>query len=93
MVQGGSRTPKDIPPFVMAGKEPISYFGLNVVGLRRRGFSNELIDNIHHAYRLIYNSNLTLVDAIKQIKEEVPMSKEIEYIIDFVSNTQRGIIR
>ncbi len=93
MVQGGSRTSKDIPPFVMAGKEPISYFGLNVVGLRRRGFCNELIDNIHHAYRLIYNSNLKVAEAIQQIKEEVPMSKEIEYIIDFVGSSQRGIIR
>ena len=93
MVQGGSRTPKDIPPFIMAGKEPISYFGLNVVGLRRRGFSNELIDNIHHAYRLIYNANLTVAEAVEQIKAEVPMSKEIEYIIDFVSNSKRGIIR
>lgn len=93
MVQGGSRTPKDIPPFIMAGKEPISYFGLNVVGLRRRGFSNELIDHIHHAYRLIYNSNLTVTEAIEAIKQEVPMSKEIEYIIEFVSNSKRGIIR
>lgn len=93
MVQGGSRTPKDIPPFIMAGKEPISYFGLNVVGLRRRGFSNELIDNIHHAYRLIYNSNLTVAEAVEAIKQEVPMSKEIEYIIEFVSGSKRGIIR
>lgn len=93
MIQGGSRTPKDIPPFVMAGKEPISYFGLNVVGLRRRGFSNDVIDNIHHAYRLIYNSNLTISEAVDAIRAEVPMSKEIEYIIDFVANSKRGIIR
>ena len=77
----------------MAGKEPISYFGLNVVGLRRRGFSNALIDNIHHAYRLIYNSNLTITEAIEAIRQEVPMSKEIEYIIEFVSSSKRGIIR
>jgi len=93
MVQGGSRTPKDIPPFIMAGKEPISYFGLNVVGLRRRGLANDIIDNIHHAYRLIYNSNLTVAEAIEAIKAEVPMSKEIEYIIEFVGGSKRGIIR
>ena len=81
MIQGGSRTSKDIPPFIIGGKEPISYCGLNIVGLRRRGFSPELIENIHNAYRLIYNSNLTVNEAVEQIKEQIPMSKEIEYII------------
>lgn len=93
MVQGGSRTSKDIPPFIIGGREPIAYAGLNIIGLRRRGFSNEIIDNIHHAYRLIYNCNLTVAEAIEQIKAEVPMSKEIEYIIDFVAASTRGIIR
>ncbi len=93
MVQGGSRTSKDIPPFVIGGKEPIAYCGLNIIGLRRRGFSAELIENIHNAYRLVYNSNLTVNEAVAQIKENIPMSKEIEYIIDFVSASQRGIIR
>ena len=93
MVQGGSRTSKDIPPYIMAGREPICYAGLNIVGLRRRGFSNELIDNIHHAYRLIYNCNMTVAEAIEAIKNEVPMSKEIEYIIDFVGSSKRGIVR
>lgn len=93
MIQGGSRTSKDIPPFIIGGKEPISYCGLNIVGLRRRGFSPELIENIHNAYRLIYNSNLTVNEAVEQIKEHIPMSKEIEYIIEFVTSSQRGIIR
>lgn len=93
MVQGGSRTSKDIPPFIIGGKEPIAYAGLNIVGLRRRGFSNELIEDIHNAYRLIYNSNLTALEAVEQIKQEIQMSKEIEYIIDFVSSSTRGIIR
>jgi UDP-N-acetylglucosamine acyltransferase len=93
MIQGGSRTSKDIPPFIIGGKEPISYCGLNIVGLRRRGFSPELIENIHNAYRLIYNSNLTVNEAVEQIKEQIPMSKEIEYIIEFVTSSQRGIIR
>ena len=93
MVQGGTRTSKDIPPFVMAGREPVAYAGLNIIGLRRRGFSREVIDNITHAYRLIYQCNLTANEAIEAIKREVPMSKEIEYIIEFVSNSERGIIR
>jgi UDP-N-acetylglucosamine acyltransferase len=93
MVQGGSRTSKDIPPFIIGGKEPIAYAGLNIVGLRRRGFSAELVENIRNAYKLIYSSNLTVNEAVVRIKEEIPMSKEIEYIIDFVSNSERGIIR
>lgn len=93
MVQGGSRTSKDIPPFVMVGKEPIAYAGLNIVGLRRRGFTADLINNIHHAYRLIYQCNLTVNEAVEQIRQEVPMSPEIEYIIEFVSNSKRGIVR
>ena len=93
MVQGGSRTSKDIPPFSIGGKEPIAYAGLNIVGLRRRGFSAELVENIRNAYKLIYSSNLTVNEAVARIKEEIPMSKEIEYIIDFVSNSERGIIR
>ena len=93
MVQGGTRTSKDIPPFITAGREPVAFAGLNIIGLRRRGFSREVIDNISHAYRLIYQSELTVNAAIAAIREEVPMSKEIEYIIDFVGNSQRGIVR
>ncbi len=93
MVQGGSRTSKDIPPFIIGGKEPIAFAGLNIVGLRRRQFSRDIIENIHDAYRLIYNSNLTVQEAIEQIKFGIPMGKEVQYIVDFVSNSQRGIIR
>jgi UDP-N-acetylglucosamine acyltransferase len=93
MVQGGSRFSKDIPPFIIAGREPIAYCGLNLVGLRRRGFSNELIENIHNAYRIIYQRGLNVSEALETIKAEVPMSKEIEYIISFVQESTRGIIR
>ena len=93
MIQGGSRTSQDIPPYIIAGKEPIRYAGVNLIGLRRRGFSNELIQNIHEAYRIIYQSNNTRADAIQQIKEVIPISPEIQYIIDFVEASQRGIIK
>ncbi len=93
MVGGGTRTPQDIPPFVIASREPVTYCGLNIVGLRRRGFSPELIENIHEAYRILYNSGKLRQEAIDEIKERIPMSKEIEYIIDFVQNSKRGIIR
>src|SRR5574344_1303406 len=58
MIQGGSRFSKDIPPYIIAGKEPTAYCGINVVGLRRHGFSNELIETIHDAYRIIYSNGL-----------------------------------
>lgn len=93
MVQGGCRFSQDIPPFIIAGREPISYAGINIIGLRRRGFSNELIQNIHNAYRIIYQSGLNRSDALKRVEQEIPMSKEIEYIIDFIRTSQRGIIK
>ena len=93
MIQGGSRFSKDIPPFIIAGRDPIAYCGINIVGLRRRGFSNELIENIHNAYRIIYNSGKNTAEALEQVKQEIPMSPEIEYIISFIENSQRGIIR
>lgn len=93
MIQGGSRFSQDIPPYIIAGKEPIRYAGINLIGLRRRGFSAETIQNIHEAYRIIYQGNLTRADAIRQIKEVLPQTPEIQYIIDFVENSQRGIIK
>lgn len=93
MVQGGSRTSMDIPPFVIAGKEPIRYAGLNIIGLRRRGFSNELIEQIKEAYNIIYNGTGTRAEAIQQIKDTLTISPEIQYIIDFVESSERGIIK
>ncbi len=93
MVGGGTRTSQDIPPFCMAAREPVSFMGLNVVGLRRRGFSAELIRNIHETYRLLYQRGQTRDESIEQIKKEVPMSPEIEYIIEFVTTSKRGVIK
>ena len=93
MVQGGSRTSMDIPPFVIAGKEPIRYAGLNIIGLRRRGFSNELIEQIKEAYNIIYNGTGTRAEAIQQINDTLTISPEIQYIIDFVESSERGIIK
>lgn len=93
MIQGGSRFSQDIPPYIIAGREPISYAGVNIIGLRRRGFSNETIQNIQNAYRIIYQSGLNRSDAIKRIEEEIEMSPEIKYITDFIKASDRGIIR
>lgn len=93
MVGGGSRTAQDIPPFTMAAREPIAYCGLNLVGLRRRGFSSELIDNIHNAYRLLYQRGKLREECLQEIRENIPMGPEIEYILDFISTSKRGIIK
>lgn len=92
IIQGGSRFSQDIPPYIIAGKEPTKYCGLNLVGLRRRGFSNELIDHIHNAYRLLYSKGI-LSEGIQEVKNNLQMTKEISYILDFVENSKRGIIR
>lgn len=93
MIQGGCRFSKDIPPYIIAGREPIAYSGINFIGLRRRGFSNELIENIHNAYRIIYNSGRNVNDALLHVRETIPVSPEIEYVISFIENSQRGVIR
>ncbi len=92
MIQGGSRTSQDIPPYIIAGKEPIRYAGVNLIGLRRRGYSNEQIDQIHTAYRLLYSKGV-LAEGIEEIKKSLPLTPEIQYIIDFVETSKRGIIR
>ena len=92
MVQGGCRFSKDIPPYIIAGREPISYAGINLIGLRRRGFPDELIENIHNAYRIIYQQGMNITQALEHVREKIPMSPEIEYIIDFISSSKRGII-
>ena len=93
MIQGGSRFSKDIPPYIIIGREPITYCGINTIGLRRRGFSNEAIESIHNAYRLIYQGGLNISDALIKIEEEIALTPEIEYIINFIRSSERGIIK
>ncbi len=92
MIQGGCRFSLDIPPYITAGKEPTRYCGLNLVGLRRRGFSNETIDIIHNAYRIIYASGI-LKEGLKEARTKYPDSKEVEYICSFFEKSKRGVIR
>ena len=92
MIQGGCRFSKDVPPYIIAGREPICYAGINIVGLRRRGFSNETIEQIHNAYRIIYQSDLNITNALAKIEAEMEMTPEISYIVEFIRSSQRGII-
>ncbi len=92
MIQGGSAFSMDIPPYVIAGKMPVHYCGVNIIGLRRRGFSKETIDLIHNAYRLLYSKGV-MAEGIEEIRRQLPETEETKYIISFVENSKRGIIR
>ena len=92
MIQGGSRFSLDIPPYVIAGKEPTRYCGINIIGLRRRGFSNETIAMIHDTYRIIYSKGV-IKEGIEEARSKYPDSKEVEYICSFFENSKRGVIR
>lgn len=92
MIQGGSRTSQDIPPYIIAGKEPIRFAGVNLIGLRRRGFANETIEMIHDTYRTIYAHGI-IKDGLIEARAKYPDSKEVDYICSFIESSKRGIIR
>jgi len=93
MTQGGSRVIKDIPPYIIVGRDPIIYSGINIIGLRRRGFDNEKISSVQEIYRILYQSGMNNKEAVKYIEENISASKEKEIIITFIANSQRGIVR
>jgi len=93
MIQGGSKVSKDVPPFSMSGREPISFTGINSIGLRRRGFTNDTIYAIQEVYRIIYQRGLNISDALEFVEANLPASKERDEIILFVRESKRGIIR
>ena len=92
MIQGGCRFSMDIPPYIMAGKEPTHFCGLNLVGLRRRGFSAETIQIIREAYRILYSSAV-MSEGVAEIRKQLPDIDEVKYITSFVESSQRGILR
>lgn len=93
MISGGSLIGKDIPPFVKAARHPISYAGVNSIGLRRRQFSNEKIQEIQDIYRIIYLKGMNNTDAVNFVEAEMPASKERDEIILFIRNSKRGIMK
>lgn len=93
MVGGGTRFSQNILPFSLVARDPAAFCGLNTVGLRRRGFDRELIDNIHMTYQIILQSTGKLADLLERVKTEIPMSPEIQYILDFIKDSTRGFIR
>ena len=76
MIQGGSHINKDVPPFAIVGRIPTVFAGVNLIGLRRRGYTAEQIENIQNIYRILYNSSLNNTDALNKIMAEIPDSEE-----------------
>jgi len=93
MISGGSLVRKDVPPFITVAREPLSYVGLNSIGLRRRGFSNEIITQLQEMYREIFIKDQNVAQALKFIESEVADSEEKEYVVRFIKTSERGIIR
>ncbi|MDR0789871.1 MAG: acyl-ACP--UDP-N-acetylglucosamine O-acyltransferase [Bacteroidales bacterium] len=92
ILMGGALVDKDVPPFIKAAKFPLSYFGVNSVGLERRGYSKEQINEIQQVYRVLFQSGLTYSNAIDQIKQ-MPKSESLNIILDFISRSERGLMR
>ncbi len=93
MISGGSLVRKDVPPFTKAAKEPLSYVGINSIGLRRRGFSTEKIREIQDIYRILYQKNYNTSQALGKIEAEMEATAERDEIIMFIRNSQRGIMK
>ncbi len=93
MIQGGSKVNKDVPPFVTAGRDPLSYAGINSIGLRRRGYTNEQIRDIQDVYRYVYLKGMNTTHAIERIMAELPATNERDEILLFIKNSPRGIVK
>lgn len=92
-IAGMSSVRKNVPPFVKAAREPLSYVGVNSIGLRRRGFTDEQVLNIEDTYRIIYVQNTNMSKALEIAEVELEASEERNKIIDFIRNSNKGIMR
>ncbi|AOW19644.1 acyl-ACP--UDP-N-acetylglucosamine O-acyltransferase [Urechidicola croceus] len=93
MVSGGSLVRKDVPPYTKAAKEPLSYVGINSIGLRRRGFSTDKVREIQDIYRILYQKNFNTSQALGIIEAEMEATDERDEILLFIRNSQRGIMK
>lgn len=92
MIQAGTTFSKDIPPYIIAGDEPIKYIGVNTYIAKREGIDSKVVKHIANAYRLLFHGQTTVFDACLQIDQQVPDSPEIRNIVEFVRSTDEGII-
>ncbi len=92
MIGGGFRITQDVPPFILSANEPLKYKGLNLIGLRRRGFSNDDINSLKKTYGYIYNNALNITQAKEKIKSELADNIHVREILKFLERSTRGII-
>lgn len=93
MISGGSMFSKDVPPYALAGRRPLAFGGVNLIGLRRRGFSNDTITEISNIYKMIYGSGLNVSDACNKVEAEFAATPERDVILKFIRASKRGIIK
>jgi UDP-N-acetylglucosamine acyltransferase len=93
MIGGGSLVTKDVPPYIIAARYPVDFEGVNLVGLRRRGFSNQQITQIQEVYRLVYQSGLNTTQALEEIETTLETSEERDLILNFIKSATRGIVK
>ncbi len=93
MIGGGFRVPMDICPYAMCGGYPMKVMGLNIVGLRRRGFAQETLDGLDKAFRILFRSKLNTTQAVEKIKAEVELIPEVQEVLDFIAASERGICK
>ncbi len=92
MVAATIMVSQDVPPFILAGRSPARYLGLNVVGLRRRGFNTEDIETIKQAYSLLYDKGMNVSQAVKLIENELGSNIHVKKILEFIGKSKRGIV-
>jgi UDP-N-acetylglucosamine acyltransferase len=92
MIGGGLRVPKDVPPYIMAAGAPLRYFGINAIGLRRRGFSAEARSAIKQAYQILFQSSLNTSQAVERIRSELGAAEEVRIILEFIAKSRRGLL-
>lgn len=84
---------KDVPPYIKAGRNPLSYAGVNSIGLKRRGFNIDKINHILDIYRVLYNNGMNTTQSVHFLEEEFAATDERDEIVQFIRNSQRGIIK
>lgn len=93
LISGGSLVSKDVPPYCKAARYPLSYSGINSIGMRRRGFSSEKIKEIQDIYRIIFVNKYNVSQALEYLEAEIPATSERDEIISFIVNSKRGIMK
>jgi len=93
MVSGGSMVRKDVPPFTKAGRDPLAFIGVNSIGLRRRGYTNERINAIQEIFRILFLKGQNITQAVRYIEANIPSTTDRDEILSFIANSKRGLMK